>query len=138
MFLAKEGYYQTTHTPGLWRQTTRPIQFILIVDDFCIKYVSKEHALHLEPSLNLNFKEVATDWDVTLFCGISLKWDYENNTVDLSIPGYIDAMLHLFQHTFPTKPKFAPHPHRPIQYSEKQQMTELYDTYLCFDDDSIQ
>ena len=99
-----EGYYQITHTPGLWRQTTRPIQFILIVDDFCIKYVGKEHALHLEPSLHPKFKEVAPDWDVTLFCGISLKWDYENNTVDLSMPGYIDSMLHIFQHT-PPPPK---------------------------------
>ena len=62
-FLAKDGYYQTAHTPGLWRHTTRPIQFSLVVDDFCVEYVGKEHALHLEAALNRHFEEVATDWE---------------------------------------------------------------------------
>ena len=136
-FLAKDGYYQTAHTPGLWRHTTRPIQFSLVVDDFCVEYVGKEHALHLEAALNRHFEEVATDWEATLFCGISLKWDYENRTVDLSMPGYIDAMLHRFQHTSPTKPQFSPHPHRAIQYGAKQQMTEPDDTSVRLDDDGI-
>jgi hypothetical protein len=32
--LAKYGYYQAIHTPGLWKHTWCPIQFVLIVDDF--------------------------------------------------------------------------------------------------------
>ena len=35
------------HTPGLWRHVTRPVQFTLVVDDFGVKYVGKEHAVHL-------------------------------------------------------------------------------------------
>jgi hypothetical protein len=45
--LAKHGYFQSPTTAGLWKYTSQLIQFTLIVDDFGLKYVGKEHALHL-------------------------------------------------------------------------------------------
>ena len=36
--LAKKGYYEMPHTPGLWKHIWRPIMFSLVVDDFGIKY----------------------------------------------------------------------------------------------------
>jgi hypothetical protein len=45
--LAKDGYRLTTHTHGLWTHDTRPISFSLVVDDFGVKYVGREHAEHL-------------------------------------------------------------------------------------------
>ncbi len=45
--LLPHGYYKCTHTPGLWRHLTRPISFTLVVDDFRVKYVGKEHVNHL-------------------------------------------------------------------------------------------
>ena len=47
MILEKEGYYEARNTPGLWRQKWRPIQFVLVVDDFGVEYVGKQHADHL-------------------------------------------------------------------------------------------
>ena len=41
------GYYECKHTSGLWRHLTRPISFTLVVDDFGVKYVGKEHIDHL-------------------------------------------------------------------------------------------
>jgi hypothetical protein len=38
------GNYPARHTPGLWLHKTRPIAFSLIVDDFAVKYVGKQHA----------------------------------------------------------------------------------------------
>ena len=35
------------HTPGLWRHTQIPTQFNLVVDDFGVKYTTKEDAQHL-------------------------------------------------------------------------------------------
>ena len=35
--LAKHGFNQTAHTPGLWRHHTKPIQLAIVVDDFGIK-----------------------------------------------------------------------------------------------------
>jgi hypothetical protein len=49
--LAPFGYYQARHTPGLWLHKTRPIAFSLVVDDFAVKYVGKQHADHLRNAL---------------------------------------------------------------------------------------
>ena len=45
--LEKEVYYEARTTLGLWRHKWRPIQFCLIVDDFGVEYVGKQHADHL-------------------------------------------------------------------------------------------
>jgi hypothetical protein len=49
--LAPFGYYPARYTQGLWLQTTRPISFTLVVDDFAVKYVVKHHAEHLRNAL---------------------------------------------------------------------------------------
>ena len=46
-FLKPHGYYKVTHTPGLRRHKTRSIQFTLLIDNFGVKYVGKEHTDHL-------------------------------------------------------------------------------------------
>jgi hypothetical protein len=58
--LAPFGYYPTRHTPGLWLHKTRPIYFTLVVDDFAVKYVGKQHAEHLRNAL-LRTYELTTD-----------------------------------------------------------------------------
>ena len=40
--LAKKGYFELPDTSGLWKHSSRPISFTLVVDDFGIKYVGKE------------------------------------------------------------------------------------------------
>jgi hypothetical protein len=82
------GYYPARHTPGMWLHKTRPVAFSLIVDDFAVKYVGKQHAYHLRDAL-LRSYELTTDWEVNVYSGMSLKWDYENRTCDISIPGYV-------------------------------------------------
>jgi hypothetical protein len=67
--------------------------------------------------------EVTEDWEGKLYCGILLKWDYENRTVDLSMPGYIENALHKFQQKLPNKPQHAPYPARKPQYGSKVQLT---------------
>jgi hypothetical protein len=44
---AIHGYHPTRHTHGLWKQDTRPIFFSLVIDDFGVKYIGREHAAHL-------------------------------------------------------------------------------------------
>jgi hypothetical protein len=77
--LAPFGYYPALHTPGLWLHKTRPIAFSLIVDDVAIKYVGKQHADHLWGALLRSYK-LTTDWEGTLYSGVTLKWDYKNRT----------------------------------------------------------
>ena len=93
--LAPHGYEQCQNTPGLWRHKWQPILFSLVVDNFGIKNVGKQHADHLIQAIEEHY-EFAKDWAGTLYCGITLKWDYTQRTVDLSMPGYIQATLHKY------------------------------------------
>jgi hypothetical protein len=47
------------------------------VDDFGVKYVGKQHSQNLIDSLE-TYYTVSKDWNGGLYCGIILKWDYEN------------------------------------------------------------
>ena len=49
------GYIPCHHTPGLWRHIWRPITFTLVVDDFGVKYVGKEHVMHLLSALRAEY-----------------------------------------------------------------------------------
>jgi hypothetical protein len=91
--LAKHGYSPVPHIHGLWTHKWRPIKFSLVIDDFGVMDVGREHAEHLEAALEENY-EISTDWKGGLYCDIKLTWDYAARTVDLSMPGYISAVLH--------------------------------------------
>ncbi len=73
--LNKRGYRQSKLVPGLWSHKWRPVQFTLVVDDFGVKYVGKEHVLHLKQTLKENYK-VTLEWDGRQYIGITLDWDY--------------------------------------------------------------
>jgi hypothetical protein len=45
--LKQHGYSQSETTPGLWKHEWRPVWFSLVVDNFGVKYIGKEHAQHL-------------------------------------------------------------------------------------------
>ena len=45
--LGPKGYSPYKHIPGLRRHKWRPIKFSLVVDDFVVKYVGKQHAYQL-------------------------------------------------------------------------------------------
>jgi hypothetical protein len=72
--LAPFGYYPARHTPELWLHRTRPISFTLVVDDFAVKYVGKQHAEHLQDAL-LRTYELTTEWTATVYSGMTLKLD---------------------------------------------------------------
>ena len=45
------GYHPLRKTPGPWSHGITPINFTLIVDDFGVKYLVKNPALHLKTAL---------------------------------------------------------------------------------------
>jgi hypothetical protein len=125
--LATFGYAPTKHTSGLFRHATRPITFSLIVDDFGVKYIGREHAEHLVSALS-SLYEITTDWDGTLYCGITFKWDYTARTVDASMPDYIPKALTRFCVNTPTRPQHSPHAWTAPSYGAKVQLTAPPDT----------
>jgi hypothetical protein len=70
--LAPFGYNPARHTPGLWLHKTRPISFTLVVDEFAVKYLGKQHAEHLRNAL-LQTYELTTDWTAMVYSGMTLK-----------------------------------------------------------------
>jgi hypothetical protein len=105
--LAPFGYYPARHTPGLWLHKTRSISFSLVLDDFAVKYVGKQHADHLRNTL-LKTYELTKDWSAMVYSVVTLKWDYKNRTCDISMPGYVSNVLSKFQHDTPKHPQHTP------------------------------
>jgi hypothetical protein len=105
--LAPFGNYPARHTPGLWLHKTRPISCTLVVDSFAVKYVGKHHAEHLQNAL-LQTYELTTDWTATVYSGMTLKWEYNKRTCDISMHGYVSNVLSKFQHDSPKHPQHTP------------------------------
>jgi hypothetical protein len=120
--LARHGYVKTAHTAGLFRHVTRPIQFTLVVDDFGVKYTGTNNAQHLIDTLQALYT-ITIDWDGTRYLGLTLAWNYEHRTLDMSMPDYIDQALTRFQRSPPTKPQHAPHRKMRSHYLFEQSST---------------
>ncbi len=101
--MAPFGYYKCINNPGLWYHVSRPISFTLVVDDFGVKYVRGQHADHLIASIRSTYKKLTEDWTGSLYCGITLDWDYAGRTVDISMPGYIKKKLQEYKHLLPCR-----------------------------------
>jgi hypothetical protein len=99
---------------------TRPVSFTLIVDDFAFKYVGQENAHHLRNAL-LRHYEITTDWEAKVYSGMTLKWDYQQRTCDISMPGYVSNVLNKFQHATPTQPQDTPSKYITPSYGAKTQ-----------------
>jgi hypothetical protein len=54
--VSKHGYYQTPDTPSLWTHSDYPVLFSLLVDNFAVKYIKKEHVDHLLGALCEHYK----------------------------------------------------------------------------------
>ena len=121
--LEKHGYKQSKIIPGFWTHEWRPISFTLVVDDFGVKYVGREHAEHLLAAIKEEY-ECTADWNGNRYIGLTLDWDYRNQEVHLSMPGYIEEALIEFDHPRPKKKQDAPFPYTPPKYGQKIQYAE--------------
>ena len=86
--LATHGYHELQHTPGFWTHEMCDVWFTLVVDDFGIKYVGKEHADHLLVALG-DKNTLETDWTGSLYVDTPLNWDYQQGHVDISMSTYV-------------------------------------------------
>ncbi len=59
--LAAHGYYKYINMPSLWQHAWRSIQFTLVINNFGIKYVGKEHVDHLTQCIKEKYK-LTKDW----------------------------------------------------------------------------
>jgi hypothetical protein len=59
--------------------------------------MGKSNVNHLIKALQEMYT-ISTDWSGTLYCGLSIKWNYCERHVDISMPRYSAAALTHFQH----------------------------------------
>jgi hypothetical protein len=69
--------------------------------------MGKKHAEHFWNTL-LRTYELTTDWTATVYSGMTLKWDNDKRTCDISMPGYVSNILSKFQHDTPKHPQHTP------------------------------
>ena len=98
--LEPKGYALFKHTPGLWRYKWIPTTFSLVVDDFVVNlWANRMQKIKYRPSHNI----MLTNLEGQRCCGISIKWNYQKVVVDLSMSGYVQAVIHKFEHSQPTQ-----------------------------------
>ncbi len=66
--------------------------FTLVVDDFGVKYEHQGDIDHLIVAIKTKYV-LTGDWTGNLYCGIKLNWDYEKQTLNILMPGYIVKQL---------------------------------------------
>jgi hypothetical protein len=69
--LAPFGYYKHINTQGLWYHEPWPISFTLVVDNFGVKYKTKNNIKHLIGAIASTYN-LTKDWTSNLYCGITL------------------------------------------------------------------
>ena len=125
-YLQPYGYLPDPNHQGIWYHTTKRTRFCLCVDDFGIKYYDKADAEHLLNILRKYYKALV-DWEGRNYCGLTINWDYDRKFVDISMPKYIEYLLHKCQHN-PSVPTYTPFKWTVPQYGKTQQFAKPTDT----------
>ena len=86
-WLKPHGYYECVNTPELWQQANHLITFSLVVDNFGIKYVGKEHADYLINCLKEKHK-LTEDWNSNLL------WYHTQMGLQSKNFGHFHAWIH--------------------------------------------
>jgi hypothetical protein len=84
--------FHQTLTPGLFRHASRPITFVLVVDDFGVKYHHPSDFAFLVSCLSTLY-HVKAHPIASSFLGFSLAHNRLTRTFTVSYPGYISTLL---------------------------------------------
>mgnify|MGYP000511678660 CR=1 FL=1 len=90
--LAAGGYHQCQNTPLLFKHPTKAISFVLVVDDFLVKYSTLEDVVHLLEVIGQKYK-FTVDLTGSKYFGMSVAYDQTKDEITLSVPGYVRTAL---------------------------------------------
>jgi len=76
----------------MWHHTTQPLAFTLAVDDFGIKYFSKQDANDLVSPLQEK-NSITIDWSGDMYLGLSINWQYDKGYVEIAMQDYLPKAL---------------------------------------------
>jgi hypothetical protein len=72
--------------------------------------------------------ELTPDWGGTVYSGMTLKWDYQKRTCNISMSGYVANVLSKFQHDNPKHQQHTPSRCATPVYGTKRQYTTRDET----------
>eukprot|EP00957_Ditylum_brightwellii_P152561 11612654-Ditylum_brightwellii.AAC.1 len=98
--LSHHSYHEAKYTPGMWKHTKSSNMFTLVVDE-C--------------------GSIEIDISGSKYCGVTLDWNYNTQTLDVSMPCYITTQCKKFYHPDPQRPQHCPYPPPPQQYGTAAQ-----------------
>ena len=116
--LAVKGYTPIPLTNGLFKHSTRKTVFTLCVDDFGVKYHSKEDLDHLMNTLKENY-DISIDKEGCNYCELSIDWNCQQGYVDISMPSYVYKALKNLCIRHHYAPQHAPHRWTQPAYGQK-------------------
>ena len=73
------------------------------MDNFGVKYVDRQHVKHLMNAPEEDYT-ISQYWAGTQYIGLTIDWDYENQELHISMPGYTEDALTRFKHARPRTP----------------------------------
>ena len=92
----------------MWKYETRQTRICLCVNDFGIKYYSKDDITYFFNDLKPTY-EYTVDWEGRNYTGIHLDWYYDKGYIDVYIPGYIPKIIKRLNHPTLEMPQLSPH-----------------------------
>ena len=130
--LKQDWYAPLERTDSYWGHTTLPIKFCLCVNDFGIKYISKQNLNHLITSLVKNYK-ISTNYSGMNYCGLTLEGHYDHSYVNISMMDYVTNALKKFQHPPPLQLQYSPHQWNRPNFGAHIQYTTTPDSFPPLD-----
>ena len=127
------GYKPIVGTVSLRAHETWRVRFCIYIDDFGVKYHTRDDANHFLHALGAHYKYTC-DWTGKHYCGLTIDWRYQEGYLNVSMPGYIDKILKRLDHRSQKVPQLSPHQDVAIRFTPKgsQQFTADPDTTPFF------
>ena len=105
--LQQYGYTEAAHTPCLFVHATLDTKFVLIVDDFGIKFTSESNKQHLLECLRKLYI-ITIDPLGEEYVGLHIKYDRQEPSIQISLPGSVLNYLRRYNFTTRKKPTLFP------------------------------
>ena len=106
--------------------------FALVVEDFGVDFVGKEHVKHLTDTLRMHF-DITEDQSCEKQLSIDLQWDCIKRAVRLSMKNCIKQFLIRFNRLIPSKPCHSPHANKAPTHGDKIQCASTPDELSSLD-----
>ena len=90
--LNQESYFQSKIVPGFWKHEDRKIQFVLVVDDFGIKFIQQGNLDHLIYTLKSYYNIMVSQASGHHYLSENVRFPLNNGTI-LNVAEIIKAVM---------------------------------------------